>query len=177
MVSWLSKLLGTIKERRIIITGLNGAGKTSIRYKLILGEFATNIPTTIGFGVEAFEYNSIRFNFWEVKGQDRTKSLWKNYYVYSDGIIFVVDSTNTEDQLIQARNLLNQILSIKELSGLPLLVYANKFDLLQSKTVAEITKQLRLNQIIGREWYCQTSCTINGDGLYEGLDWLSSKIN
>ncbi|EKE41229.1 hypothetical protein ENUP19_0085G0134 [Entamoeba nuttalli] len=176
MAAWLSKLFGRIKNRSIIVTGLDGSGKTSIRYKLLLGKFAMNIPT-IGFGVESFEYNDICFSLWEVKEKDKTKPLWKDYYTYSDGIIFVIDSTNTKDQLVQAKNLLNQILKFKELEGIPLLIYINKYDLLQDKNVADITNQLGLNQIKGREWYCQSSCAINGDGLYEGLDWLSSKIN
>ena len=43
------------KEMRILMVGLDAAGKTTILYKLKLGEVVTTIPT-IGFNVETVEY-------------------------------------------------------------------------------------------------------------------------
>ena len=60
MGGWLAKLLGGMKEMRILMVGLDAAGKTTILYKLKLGDVVTTIPT-IGFNVETVEYKSIRW--------------------------------------------------------------------------------------------------------------------
>jgi len=52
--------------------GLDAAGKTTILYKLKLGEIVTTIPT-IGFNVETVEYKNISFTVWDVGGQDKVE--------------------------------------------------------------------------------------------------------
>ena len=76
----------------IFKVGLDAAGKTTILYKLKLGEVVTTIPT-IGFNVETVEYKNISFTVWDVGGQDKIRPLWRHYYQNTQGIIFVVDST------------------------------------------------------------------------------------
>ena len=63
----LEKIMGK-KEMRILMVGLDAAGKTTILYKLKLGEVVTTIPT-IGFNVETVEYKNISFTVWDVGGQ------------------------------------------------------------------------------------------------------------
>ena len=67
------------KEMRILMVGLDAAGKTTILYKLKLGEVVTTIPT-IGFNVETVEYKNISFTVWDVGGQDKIRPLWRHYY-------------------------------------------------------------------------------------------------
>ena len=74
----LEKLMGK-KEMRILMVGLDAAGKTTILYKLKLGEIVTTIPT-IGFNVETVEYKNISFTVWDVGGQDKIRPLWRHYY-------------------------------------------------------------------------------------------------
>lgn len=59
--------------------GLDAAGKTTILYKLKLGEIVTTIPT-IGFNVETVEYKNISFTVWDVGGQDKIRPLWRHYF-------------------------------------------------------------------------------------------------
>jgi hypothetical protein len=61
------------KEMRILMVGLDAAGKTTILYKLKLGEVVTTIPT-IGFNVETVEYKNISFTVWDVGGQDKVRT-------------------------------------------------------------------------------------------------------
>jgi len=71
----ISKLLNRLiakKEMRILMVGLDAAGKTTILYKLKLGEIVTTIPT-IGFNVETVEYKNISFTVWDVGGQDKVR--------------------------------------------------------------------------------------------------------
>merc|ERR1719361_2692355 len=84
---------------RILMVGLDAAGKTTVLYKLKLGEVVTTIPT-IGFNVETVEYKNVSFTVWDVGGQSKIRPLWKHYYNNTQGIIYVVDS-NDRDRLAE----------------------------------------------------------------------------
>ncbi|XP_023384660.1 ADP-ribosylation factor 5 isoform X2 [Pteropus vampyrus] len=89
-----SRIFGK-KQMRILMVGLDAAGKTTILYKLKLGEIVTTIPT-IGFNVETVEYKNICFTVWDVGGQDKIRPLWRHYFQNTQGLIFVVDSNDRE---------------------------------------------------------------------------------
>merc|ERR1711937_425901 len=95
------------KEMRILMVGLDAAGKTTILYKLKLGEVVNTIPT-IGFNVETVEYKNISFNVWDIVGQDKIRKLWRYYYTNPQGLIFVIDS-NDRDRIEDARLELTQM--------------------------------------------------------------------
>ncbi|XP_041485285.1 uncharacterized protein LOC121431693 [Lytechinus variegatus] len=162
------------KEMRILMVGLDAAGKTTILYKLKLGEIVTTIPT-IGFNVETVEYKNISFTVWDVGGQDKIRPLWRHYYQNTQGLIFVVDS-NDRERMGEAKDELNRMLNEDELRDAALLVFANKQDLPNAATVGDITDKLGLNGLHSRRWYIQSTCATSGDGLYEGLDWLSNEL-
>uniref|UniRef100_A0A0E0FJS1 ADP-ribosylation factor n=1 Tax=Oryza nivara TaxID=4536 RepID=A0A0E0FJS1_ORYNI len=162
------------KEMRILMVGLDAAGKTTILYKLKLGEIVTTIPT-IGFNVETVEYKNISFTVWDVGGQDKIRPLWRHYFQNTQGLIFVVDS-NDRDRVVEARDELHRMLNEDELRDAVLLVFANKQDLPNAMNAAEITDKLGLHSLRQRQWYIQSTCATTGEGLYEGLDWLSSNI-
>jgi small GTP-binding protein len=82
------------RETRVLMLGLDAAGKTTVLYKLKLGEHVTTIPT-IGFNVETIEYKGFNMNVWDVGGQDRIRALWRHYFHNTQGLIFVVDSNDT----------------------------------------------------------------------------------
>ena len=68
------------------------------------------------------------------------------------------------------------MLAEDELKDALLLVMANKQDLPGALTPPEITDSLGLHTIKGRTWYIQATWATTGDGLYEGLDWLSKNV-
>ncbi|KAG1461387.1 hypothetical protein G6F56_005743 [Rhizopus delemar] len=171
--SLFSELFGK-REMRILMVGLDAAGKTTILYKLKLGEIVTTIPT-IGFNVETVEYKNISFTVWDVGGQDKIRPLWRHYFQNTQGIIFVVDS-NDRDRISEARDELQRMLNEDELRDALLLVFANKQDLPNAMNAAEITDKLGLQSLRNRHWYIQTACATSGDGLYEGLEWLSANL-
>jgi len=156
------------------MVGLDAAGKTTILYKLKLGEIVTTIPT-IGFNVETVEYKNISFTVWDVGGQDKIRPLWRHYFQNTQGLIFVVDS-NDRERAQEAKEELNRMLSEDELREAVLLVFANKQDLPNAMNAAELTDKLALHTIKSRSWYIQATCATSGDGLYEGLDWLSNEL-
>ncbi|GJS75061.1 ADP-ribosylation factor 1 [Tanacetum coccineum] len=97
------------REMRILMVGLDAAGKTTILYKLKIGEIVTTVPT-IGFNVESVEYRNISFTVWDIGGQDKLRPLWRFYFQNTEGIIFAVDS-NDRDRVLEARDELHKILN------------------------------------------------------------------
>merc|ERR1711935_1025469 len=174
-----AKLIGSLfagkREMRILMVGLDAAGKTTILYKLKLGEVVTTIPT-IGFNVETVEYKNINFTVWDVGGQDKICKLWRHYYLNTQGLIFVVDS-NDRDRIEDAREELAKMLIEDEMRDAVVLVFANKQDLPNSMPAAEVTEKLGLNSMHNRQWFIQSACATTGDGLYEGLDWMSRTLS
>jgi small GTP-binding protein len=67
------------QQSRIILLGLDGAGKTTILYKLKLGEVVISVPT-VGFNVETIRYKNLKFNIWDVSGGVGIRKLWRHYY-------------------------------------------------------------------------------------------------
>ncbi|XP_063955885.1 ADP-ribosylation factor 1-like 2 [Lytechinus pictus] len=162
------------KEMRILMVGLDAAGKTTILYKLKLGEIVTTIPT-IGFNVETVEYKNISFTVWDVGGQDKIRPLWRHYFQNTQGLIFVVDS-NDRERMGEAKEELHRMLNEDELRDAVLLVFSNKQDLPNALDANEMRANMGLNTLRNRSWYLQATCATSGDGLYEGLDWLSSEL-
>ncbi|XP_059191190.1 ADP-ribosylation factor 4-like [Centropristis striata] len=163
------------KQMRILMVGLDAAGKTTILYKLKLGEIVTTIPT-IGFNVETVEYKNISFTVWDVGGQDKIRPLWRHYFQNTQGLIFVVDS-NDRERVAESAEELAKMLSEDELREAVLLVLANKQDLPNALSVGELTDKLGLNTLRNKTWNIQTTCAPQGTGLYEGLDWLSKELS
>jgi len=162
------------QERKIVMVGLDAAGKTTVLYKLRLGEVVMTIPT-IGFNVETVQYKNISFNVWDIGGQDKIRKLWRHYYRNTDGLIFVLDSSDRE-RIRAAAEELHGVLKDEELAGAALLVLANKQDLPQAMSGSEIVEKLGLSELRSRKWFIQTTCATTGDGLFEGLDWLSRTL-
>lgn len=162
------------RDMRILMLGLDAAGKTTILYKLKLGEVVSSVPT-IGFNVETLEFKNIKFTVWDVGGQDKIRLLWKHYYQNTQGLIFVVDSLDKE-RINTAKEELHRMLSQEEMREAAVLVFANKQDQ-ATMTVPEITERLDLQSLKGRDWYIQGTCALTGDGLFEGLEWLSKTVS
>jgi ADP-ribosylation factor protein 1 len=150
------------------------AGKTTLLYKLKLGDRVDTVPT-IGFNVESIQYRNVNFTVWDVGGQDKIRPLWKYYFNNAQGLIFVVDS-NDRDRLAEARDELQRVLGEPELERVKVLVFADKQDLPRAVNVAEVTEKLGLASMRGRQWFVQGCCGTTGEGLHEGLDWLATAL-
>lgn len=158
----------------MLILGLDGAGKTTILYRMHLGEVVCTVPT-IGFNVETMVYKNLQFNVWDLGGQTTIRPYWRCYYTGTDAVIFVVDSLD-KDRLEICSSELHQMLKEDELSESALLVFANKQDQPGALKSEEITKALKLPSLRDRSWTIVPCSAIRGDGLSEGLDWLVDVI-
>ncbi|KAL6305238.1 ADP-ribosylation factor family-domain-containing protein [Sparassis latifolia] len=186
----LAKIFGN-REMRLLMLGLDAAGKTTILYKLKLNQSVTTIPTgqsansvvltlgihfcLVGFNVETVTYKNVKFNVWDVGGQDKIRPLWRHYYTGTQGLVFVVDSQDRE-RIDEAKQELHRILSDREMKECLLLVFANKQDLPGAMSPAEVTEKLGLHRMRDRSWYVHPSCATTGEGLFEGLQWLSQNV-
>ncbi len=110
---------------------MDAAGKTTILYKLKLNDSVNTIPT-VGFNVECVSYKNVKFNVWDVGGQDKIRPLWRHYYTGTQGLIFVVDSADL-DRLDEARQELHKIVSDREMKDSVILIFANKQDQKEGK--------------------------------------------
>lgn len=163
------------------MVGLDAAGKTTILYRLThvqSDKYATHTLPTIGFNVETMNYKNLHFTIWDLGGQDKVRMLWKYYYQGSKGVIFVVDS-NDHERIEEAAEELHRLLLAEDLRDAAVLVLANKQDLPNAMKVADITEKLRMkdDRMSGHKWLIQPTCATSGDGLFDGLDWLSQNIN
>ncbi|KAJ1608769.1 ADP-ribosylation factor-like protein 2 [Cryptosporidium canis] len=162
------------KEMRILVLGLDNAGKTTVVRKFA-GEDISRIQPTLGFNIKTLIHGKYRLNTWDIGGQKTIRSYWRNYFESTDGIIWVVDSTNVE-RIESCNEELHRLLSEERLSGASLLVFANKQDLSNALTPEEIANALDLSKISNRHWRIQSCCGLDGNGLKEGIDWIVHDI-
>ena len=88
----------------------------------------STLSPLVGFNVETVTYKNVKFNVWDVGGQDKIRPLWRHYYTGTQGLVFVVDSQDRE-RIDEAKQELHRILSDREMKECLLLVFANKQDL------------------------------------------------
>ena len=166
------------KELKVLMIGLDGGGKTTILYKLKLGEVVYTIPT-IGFNVETLNFNQTSLTVWDVAASTPPmRRLWRHYFRNCQGLIFVIDS-NDRERIDEVRDEFWKLLSEQELDNACIVVLANKQDLYGAMTVTEVGDALRLWEIPKdkQQWFITGCSATAGEGLYEGFDWISQKIN
>ena len=164
------------REARILMVGLDAAGKTTILYKLKLNETVSTIPT-IGFNVETVSpCKGLTFTVWDVGGQEKIRPLWRHYFQNIQGLIYVVDSSDLE-RINEARRELFAVLDSPEMEGVPVVVIGNKQDLSRALRSHELAQQLALLQHKANPWHVQEACAKNGEGIYEAMRKLSDMVN
>uniref|UniRef100_A0A6A7G637 small monomeric GTPase n=1 Tax=Hirondellea gigas TaxID=1518452 RepID=A0A6A7G637_9CRUS len=167
-------------EMRILMVGLDCAGKTTILYELKLGKSTETIPT-IGFNVETVTFQNIKFTVWDIGGQEKIRPIWRYYAEGCRGVIFVVDSTDIDrismnDQQSSAEEELHRMFNEPSLKDAVLLIMANKQDLKGALSVQELKEKLSLHTL-HHELHVQETCAITGDGLREGLTWMANALS
>lgn len=179
MGGYFSQMISNVMERfnkdsRVILLGLDAAGKTTILYQLNLGENIVTLPT-VGFNVETVQYKNVNFTVWDVGGQDRIRSLWKHYYQNTDALIWVVDSCDHE-RMEMACEELHKVLADDLLRDVKVLIYANKMDLPGAYSTQQVAQAMKVRSLHQRDWHIEACCGCTGEGLYEGLDNLSRML-
>mmetsp|Transcript_18995 Transcript_18995/g.61503 ORF Transcript_18995/g.61503 Transcript_18995/m.61503 type:complete len:186 (+) Transcript_18995:311-868(+) len=170
------KLRQKEKEMKILIIGLDNAGKTTI-VKKFNNEPTDTVEPTLGFDIKTLEHRGFNLNFWDVGGQQTIRAYWRNYFEVTDGLIWVVDSAD-KWRLDTCRDELAALLVDEQLGGASLLIFANKQDLPNALSPEEISEHLNLGsaQYANRHWEIQSCSARTGDGLVKGIDWMVDDV-
>uniref|UniRef100_F6ZC30 ADP-ribosylation factor-like protein 15 n=1 Tax=Ornithorhynchus anatinus TaxID=9258 RepID=F6ZC30_ORNAN len=124
-------------EYDLVCIGLTGSGKTSLLSQLC-SESPENIVATTGFSIKAVPFQNAILNVKELGGANNIRKYWSRYYQGSQGVIFVLDSASSEDDLETARNELHSALQHPQLCTLPFLILANHQDKPAARSVQEM---------------------------------------
>ncbi|CAL8279596.1 unnamed protein product [Lota lota] len=159
-------------EVRVLVLGLDNAGKSSLLYKLKQNKCVATVPT-IGFNVEMVEAKrgkkNIALTVWDVGGQRNMRQYWTSFHQDAAAVVFVVDSSDL-DRLDEARRELVHTLKSEHLLGIPVVVLANKQDAVGALTVTELTERLNFPKMCSdRDWFIQPCSAATGFGLEEGF--------
>jgi len=163
------------KEYKVVMVGLDGAGKTTILFQLHLGELVETQPT-VGSNVETVRYNGLSLVIWDLAGQTSRRSMWQTYYAQASAVILVIDSTDAA-RLSVVKQELSHLLSDATLSQAVLLVFANKQDLTTTALPsARIAEELGLPAIRSHSWHITPCSARTGHGLYDGIHWMTGAL-
>jgi len=156
--------------------GLDSAGKSTIIDQLLKDTPLSSIPI-FGIAKEEAEYKNLKITSIDIGDSKRTLEIQaKSYFTGSKGLVFVVDSTDSE-RLDQAKEDLHYLLTLEEMKQVDaVVILANKQDLQNAASVPELSEKLNLMSITDRKWFVQGVCATKLEGVYEGLDWLINTL-
>ena len=113
---------------------------------------------------------------WDIGGQKAIRPYWKNYFENTDGLVYVVDSSD-EIRLSECTKELLELLSEEVLAKVPLLVFANKQDMQFALDAENILSTLKLMDIKDRTWNIQACSAVTKEGLQDGMEWLVKTVS
>ncbi|XP_055350529.1 ADP-ribosylation factor-like protein 3 [Paramacrobiotus metropolitanus] len=175
LLAFLRKLKSTPdRDIRMLLLGLDNAGKTTMLKKLAT-EDVTHVTPTQGFNIKSVQSAGFKLNIWDIGGQRKIRPYWKNYFENTDILIYVIDSADRH-RFEETAGELGELLMEEKLSGVPILVFANKQDLNHAAPANEIAEGLQLHTIRDRVWQIQPCCAVTGEGVRDGLDWVLKNI-
>jgi len=110
-------------------------------------------------------------------GERRTRVMWENYYKETDAIVFVFDCHDF-GRVVETRDELNAALEHKDLKNrkIPVLIFANKSDLLEIKRVDTFSEFMRLHRIQNKPFRFCFCSALTRCGVDDGMDWLCEKL-
>ncbi|XP_077803575.1 ADP-ribosylation factor-like protein 3 isoform X1 [Macaca mulatta] len=161
------------QELRILLLGLDNAGKTTL-LKQLASEDISHITPTQGFNIKSVQSQGFKLNVWDIGGQRKIRPYWRNYFENTDILIYVIDSADRK-RFEETGQELAELLEEEKLSCVPVLIFANKQDLLTAAPASEIAEGLNLHTIRDRVWQIQSCSALTGEGV-QGASQLLSKL-
>ncbi|KAK9460017.1 ADP-ribosylation factor family-domain-containing protein [Lipomyces oligophaga] len=163
------------REMRILMLGLDNAGKTSI-VRALLHKDVREVTPTLGFAISSVPYESYTLNIWDVGGQLSLRPFWRNYYEKTDALIWVVDATAL-NRLSDCRAELDAVVSDDRLTGAGLLVLVNKIDaVVRTSIVATVRKALNIDKITNHTCNIIPCSAYSGENLELALSWTVDEV-
>ncbi|XP_036754344.1 ADP-ribosylation factor-like protein 3 isoform X2 [Manis pentadactyla] len=153
------------QEVRILLLGLDNAGKTTL-LKQLASEDISHITPTQGFNIKSVQSQGFKLNVWDIGGQRKIRPYWRNYFENTDILIYVIDSADRK-RFEETGQELAELLEEEKLSCVPVLIFANKQDLLTAAPASEIAEGLNLHTIRDRVWQIQSCSALTGEGVQD----------
>lgn len=171
-VSWSVKT--GYEDARVLMLGLDNAGKTTILRQMGYGEVQPTIPT-IGFNIETLKMPGFNLTIWDIGGQTKVRRLWGAYFKGAHAVIFVVD-TEDRERLQEAKREFLQLWQNRLLSDAVFLVLCNKVDKPGTMNAMYVEEVFDLpGEPYSRVAFYDCSAVKN-TGLHEAFMWLHTKV-
>eukprot|EP00729_Bicosta_minor_P012043 gene12043-30323_t len=170
LLDYLRKLKSTPnRELKILVLGLDNAGKTTILKQLADEDISTITPTQ-GFNIKTVTAAGFKLTVWDI-GQRKIRPYWKHYFDEIDVLIYVIDSADKK-RMEETGEELMELLDEPKLASAAILIYANKQDIPQAEKAGAIAKGLNLHTLRDRKWQIQPCSGLTKEGVKDGLDWV-----
>ncbi|RKP01680.1 hypothetical protein CXG81DRAFT_29693 [Caulochytrium protostelioides] len=174
----------TTKERyNVLVIGLDNAGKTTLLEKIkqiynhVPGLPPEKIGPTVGLNIGRIVWQGAQLCFWDLGGQTALQQLWDKYYAECHGIIFVVDSCDS-DRIKEVHDVLAQVVTTHDTEGVPILMLANKQDApraLRLHDIKEVFNPLAV-ELDARDSKVLGISALCGEGVSESVDWMGTRL-
>ena len=163
------------KHRRVLLVGLDAAGKTTLLFRLYAGKSLNTIPT-VGFNVKTVPFQGLQLHVWDVGGQEQLREFWRHHFTGTQGLVFVVDAAD-RDRLVHARAEFERVVADEQLADAAVLVLANKQDAPGAVQPAELEQLLDIRRLCEhKKWTVRPTTLTSGDGVTEAFTWLAENM-
>ena len=135
----------------------------------------SHITPTQGFNIKSVQHSGFKLNVWDIGGQKAIRPYWRNYFEQTDAMVYVIDSADRK-RIEETGLELADLLEEDKLSGVPVIVLANKQDLVTALSPDEVADGLNLYSIRDRPWQIQACSAKTGEGLQDGMEWLVKQV-
>mmetsp|Transcript_22676 Transcript_22676/g.55995 ORF Transcript_22676/g.55995 Transcript_22676/m.55995 type:complete len:182 (-) Transcript_22676:349-894(-) len=179
LLDWINAILQALglsnKQARIVVLGLDNAGKSTLVHKLCKNEVRAFVPTTKA-QAQTFTLGKVQFTAWDLGGHEQVRDLWEEYYAGADAIVFMIDSADRE-RFAESKQELDELLKHEALGETPLLILGNKDDLQESVGKEPLLDALDVDLDADERPMQIFMCSlIAGTGYAEGFKWLSNYL-
>ncbi|GMS82079.1 hypothetical protein PENTCL1PPCAC_4254, partial [Pristionchus entomophagus] len=161
----------TKKRVQVLMSGLDGSGKTSIVHRIKWGTFVNPGSANVSYYMEEITHNNITFLLYDLGASDKIRQRWISIFKDAEALIYVIDCTD-DGRIEDAKYELHQHLRDPNMKGVQLLVLVSKRDLPNEMTNEMVIEQLDLTSIEDRDWHIESTSCKTGEGLFEGLAWI-----
>jgi len=117
-----------LQKVQFAVIGMDGSGKSSVM-NMLQGRAEASTKPTIGFRPVTMQLGeALQVRFYDIGGGPKIREIWPQYFHDVHGVLYVVDSTDSEERAAEARAIFDTALSHEFVAKKPLLVLGTKQD-------------------------------------------------